>query len=84
MDPVPGKALVLIGMRRAGKTYLCYQIMKDLLRQGVPKENILYLNFEDDRLFDFRLPDCQTILDVFYAQGPEKKYEHCYFFFDEI
>ena len=84
LDPIADKALALIGMRRAGKTYLCYQAMQTLLKQGVPKDNILYLNFEDDRLFGFELSDCQTILDVFYAQQPEKKSEHCYFFFDEI
>ncbi len=83
-EPIEGKALALIGMRRVGKTYLCYQLMQHLLSQGVPKENILYLNFEADRLFEFELPDCQTILDVFYAQQPGKKSEHCYFFFDEI
>ena len=71
-------------MRRVGKTYLCYQAIQSLLKDGIPKENILYLNFEDDRLFSFALPDCQTILDVFYAQRPTKKSEHCYFFFDEI
>ena len=84
LEPVNGKALALIGMRRVGKTYLCYQAMQTLLTQGVPKENILYLNFEDDRLFGFQLSDCQTILDVFYAPQPEKKTEHCWFFFDEI
>jgi predicted AAA+ superfamily ATPase len=84
LEPIEGKALALIGMRRVGKTYLCYQAMQNLLGQGIPKENILYLNFEDDRLFEFELSDCQTILDVFYAQRPEKKSEHCYFFFDEI
>jgi predicted AAA+ superfamily ATPase len=83
-EPIEGKALALIGMRRAGKTYLCYQVMQTLLKRGIPKDNILYLNFEDDRLFEFELPDCQTILDVFYAQQPNKKSEHCWFFFDEI
>ncbi len=84
LEPVPGKALALIGMRRVGKTYLCYQAMQAILDKGVPKDNILYLNFEDDRLYGFELADCQTILDVFYAQWPQKKSEHCTFFFDEI
>jgi uncharacterized protein len=84
LEPISGKALALIGMRRVGKTYLCYQVIESLLREGIPKENILYLNFEDDRLFGFRLADCQSILDVFYGQEPEKKSQHCYFFFDEI
>ena len=84
IEPVTGKALALIGMRRTGKTYLCFQAIRNLIEQGVPKENILYLNFEDDRLYGFQLSDCQSILDMFYAQQPEKKATHCWFFFDEI
>ncbi len=84
MELPPGKALALIGMRRVGKTYLCYQHIEELLTSGIERERILYLNFEDDRLFGFGLSDFQTILDVFYAGAPEKKSAHCYFFFDEI
>ncbi|MFP4260241.1 MAG: ATP-binding protein [Opitutales bacterium] len=84
LDAPPGKALALIGMRRVGKTYLCYQRIGELLASGIERERILYLNFEDDRLFGFGLSDFQTILDVFYAAAPEKKSVHCYFFFDEI
>lgn len=84
LELVKGKALALIGMRRVGKTYLCYQQIKKLLADGVDRDHILYLNFEDDRLFGFALSDCQTILDIFYYGQPEKKSEHCYFFFDEI
>jgi len=46
---VKGKAEVVIGMRRAGKTWFCYQKIKELLGSGIKKEQILYLNFEDDR-----------------------------------
>ncbi|MEM1223836.1 MAG: ATP-binding protein [Verrucomicrobiota bacterium] len=85
LKPIPGKAMAFIGMRRVGKTYLCYQKIVDLITtHKLPRENIFYLNFEDDRLFGFQLKDCQTILDVFYQDRPEKKSEHCYFFFDEI
>lgn len=84
LELIQGKVLTLIGMRRTGKTYLCFQRIHALLDEGVAKENILYLNFEDDRLFGFNLTDCQTILDIFYGDRPEKKSEPCYFFFDEI
>ena len=84
LETLPGKALAVIGMRRVGKTYLCYQRMAELIASGVERERILYLNFEDDRLFGFKLADFQTLLDVFYADDPEKKSRHCYFFFDEI
>ncbi len=84
IEMLPGKVLALIGMRRVGKTYLCFQRIEELLASGMERERILYLNFEDDRLFGFGLSDFQTILDVFYAGAPEKKSAHCHFFFDEI
>ena len=84
LDIPKGKALALIGMRRVGKTYLCYQRIGELLATGIHRDHILYLNFEDDRLFGFSISDFQTILDVFYAEDPEKKSSRCFFFFDEI
>ena len=40
---VSGKADVVIGMRRAGKTWFCYQKIKELIASGIKKEEILYL-----------------------------------------
>ena len=40
---VKGKADVVIGMRRSGKTWFCYQKIKDLIASGIKKEEILYL-----------------------------------------
>lgn len=34
LEPLPGKALALIGMRRTGKTYLCYQRIQELMEGG--------------------------------------------------
>jgi len=79
-----GKASVVTGMRRAGKTWFCYQRIADLLASGVDKSQVLYLNFEDDRFIDFTVRDFQTLLDVYYARWPENKSRRCYFFFDEI
>ena len=54
MKAVKNKAAVCIGVRRAGKSTYLYQVMDTLLKNGVPKENILYLNFFDDRLHELR------------------------------
>jgi len=48
---VPGMASVVIGMRRSGKTNLLFREMERLLQNGVSHLNMLYMNFEDDRLF---------------------------------
>jgi len=71
-------------MRRVGKTSFCFQEMLDLLAAGVDKKQLLYLNFEDDRLFGFKLEDCQSILDAYYTLYPDNRSRKCYFFFDEI
>lgn len=81
---VKGKADVVIGMRRTGKTWFCYQKIKELLGSGIKKEEILYLNFEDERLLDFSVNKFQEILDVYFGKYPEHRNTRCYFFFDEI
>lgn len=92
-EPVPrnralaeigGKADVVIGMRRAGKTWFCYQKMNKLLEEGLRKEEILYLNFEDDRLLEFEIAHFQEILDVYFGKYPNHRDGRCWFFFDEI
>jgi len=81
---MPGKASVLVGMRRTGKTWLCFQQMRDLLAKGIPRERMLYINFEDDRLSGLQTADLQWVVDRYYAANPNFKDQTCWFFFDEI
>jgi predicted AAA+ superfamily ATPase len=81
---MPGKANVVIGMRRAGKTWFCYQKMKELLAEGIEKERFLYLNFEDERLLPFSTKDFQLILETYYRKFPGFKNKKCYLFLDEM
>jgi len=76
----PHSCYVLVGLRRAGKSYLLYQRIHDLLAQGHAIEEFLYFNFEDDRLEDIRQSDLDTI-----KQAYEELYEHQpIFMLDEI
>jgi predicted AAA+ superfamily ATPase len=84
LSEIKGKADVVIGMRRAGKTWFCYQKMAQLLDVGIEKAKILYLNFEDDRLLGFDINQFQHVLDVYFAKYPDHRDSKCYFFFDEI
>lgn len=77
------KIISFIGVRRSGKTHLMYHAIKEL-RNNFPKENILYFNFEDDRIFPINLPDLSQIIEAYYELLPEKKNEKVFFFFDEI
>lgn len=79
------KAMIFIGMRRVGKTYLMYQHMHEAIANGLAKEKILYLNFEDDRLAGFKVQDFQTILEVYFQCYPDQTAaDDLIFCFDEI
>jgi predicted AAA+ superfamily ATPase len=82
---VSGKATICIGVRRSGKSTYLFQIIQRLLDKGVPRENILYLNFFDDRLYNLREEGLGLITEAYYSLYPEKKNtEKVYCFFDEI
>ena len=81
---LPGKVDVAIGMRRSGKTWLLYQHMAGLLAAGVPRDAILYLNFEDERLLPLAAEDLGRIPDALYRRAPRLKDRRCHFLFDEI
>jgi len=75
--------LSIIGARRTGKTYLCYQLIQKL-RQSVPPDNILYINFEDERLYPLKGDELTLLWEVYlelFAVDPRKK---IYLFIDEI
>ncbi|MBO4731803.1 MAG: ATP-binding protein, partial [Spirochaetaceae bacterium] len=71
---------VLVGLRRAGKSTLLYKLVKDLIASGTDWEQIIYVNFEDDRLEEFTSADFNDILEV-QAELSSKK---GWFFLDEI
>lgn len=83
--PVHRKASIYIGVRRCGKSTLMYQVMRRLLDAGTSRENILYLNFFDERLNGLHETGLGAVLEAYYSLYPEKKNsEKVYCFFDEI
>jgi predicted AAA+ superfamily ATPase len=77
------KIVSLIGVRRCGKTHLCYGLINEL-RKTVDPHNVLYLNFEDDRLMDVTLADLDNLMEGYYALYPDKRDEQVYLFLDEV
>lgn len=71
---------VVIGLRRAGKSTLLYKIVQELVKAGTDWNQIIYINFEDERLSEFTLNDFNDILSV-QAEMSDKK---GWFFLDEI
>lgn len=79
-----GKIRSLIGARRTGKTFLFYQIIKNLLKTGINKEQILYVNFEDERISPLTTEDLSLIYQSYFELYPHVKKKKIYLFFDEI
>jgi predicted AAA+ superfamily ATPase len=85
VEMVRKKATVLVGVRRGGKSTLMFQLIQRLLDDGVPRQNILYLNFFDDRLHGLDGGNIGLVTEAYYGLHPEKKgTETVYCFFDEI
>lgn len=55
---------VFVGVRRAGKSFMLYQKMQQILSEGHGWDEMLYLNFEDDRLAQFEMEDFNLILEA--------------------
>jgi len=54
---------VLVGVRRAGKSYMLYHVIQQLLAQGHKWDEMLYLSFEDERLENFDTDDFNRLLE---------------------
>lgn len=85
IQPVKNKATVCMGVRRCGKSTYLFQVIKALLKNGVSRENICYINFFDDRLHELQHEGLSQIIEAYYSLYPEKKQtQKVYYFFDEI
>lgn len=72
---------VLVGPRRAGKSTILYKRARDLVRSGVSYDQIIFLNFEDERLAGFSMPDFEDIVLVAKEMCGERT---PYYFLDEM
>ena len=81
---LPGKADVVVGMRRSGKTFFLYQQIAERIASGIDRARLLYLNLEDERLLPLAATDLSRIPEAFYRRFPANREHLCWFFFDEI
>lgn len=75
--------LSIIGARRTGKTYLCYQII-NALKNSVPQDNIVYVNFEDERLYPLTGNELEVFLETYFELFDVDMNKKIYLFLDEI
>ncbi|MGD2151505.1 MAG: ATP-binding protein, partial [Desulfobacterales bacterium] len=66
LDAPINKVITIIGPRRAGKTYFLFQIMKKLLEKENHITDIIYINFEDERILPMTGQDLQYVLEAYF------------------
>jgi hypothetical protein len=77
------KIITLIGVRRCGKTSILYKMIEEL-RESVDSKNIVYVNFEDDRLLGTTVGDLDDLIEGYFEIYPQKRDEKIYLFVDEV
>ncbi len=82
IDLGSNKIIAIAGARRTGKTHVMFQCINDLLQKGVKRDNILYINFENERLVGITAINLDNLLiahrELFNPDGM------IYVFLDEI
>lgn len=78
------KVDAIVGMRRSGKTSLMFQRMRELIEAGAPREDLLYINFEDERLGEITAAHLSKIVEAHYRRNPAGRSRPGAMFFDEI
>ena len=85
MLPISGSQIVTLpGVRRCGKSTRMELAINDLLKAGVPKENILWIGFDDERFAQFSVSELDMILDAYREMFPEIALKDVWMFFDEL
>lgn len=75
-------ALIVAGIRRAGKTFLCRQVLQEKINQGLNPEQTLFINFEDPVLEPYLNTESLTDLYDTYRQTLNKD-DFAYIVLDE-
>lgn len=76
------KIISILGPRRSGKTWYLYTLINHL-RKTTDIHDIVYINFEDERLH-LDAENLGIVIDAYQQLYPDKPLNKVYFFFDEI
>lgn len=74
----------IIGPRRAGKTYLMFLTLKELLESGVEKKATVYINFENRKLLPLTPEYFNDLIESIYGRRLLDSYEKIFVFLDEV
>lgn len=79
-----GQMITVAGVRRCGKSSLMKIVANKLFSCGVPRERILWVNFDDERLVGLQAEDLDELLQAYREMFPDTELSSVYMFFDEI
>lgn len=83
--PINRKKIITIpGVRRCGKSTMMEIAINHLVKDGVSKERILWLGFDDERLTDLSTDEFDEIISAYMELFPHIPIKDVYMFFDEI
>jgi len=83
--PLDSEQIITIpGVRRCGKSSLMMLAINSLIEKGVQKERILWLGFDDERLYDMPTEELDDIITAYMEMYPDIPIKDVYMFFDEI
>ena len=83
--PVQPELIITVpGVRRAGKSSLLMLTVNKLLAWGVKREQILWVNFDDERLDRMPTEELDEVLQAYREMYPDIELKDVYMFFDEI
>ena len=83
--PIDGNDIITIpGVRRCGKSTLMEIAINQLLANGVRKENILWIGFDDERIKDMTAQELDLVLQAYREMHPATELKDVWMFFDEL
>lgn len=83
--PVNRKKIITVpGVRRCGKSTLMEIAINTLVEEGVPKEKILWLGFDDERLVSMKAEDLDEVIVSYMEMYPDIPIKDAHIFLDEI
>lgn len=83
--PINRKKIITVpGVRRCGKSTMMEIAINDLVSQGIPREHILWIGFDDERLRNRSSDDLDEVMMAYMEMYPNIPIKEVHMFFDEI
>lgn len=79
--PINRKKIITVpGVRRCGKSTMMEIAINNLVKEGVPKRNILWIGFDDERLFNMSSDELDDVIVSYMEMFPDVPIKDTYMF----